>query len=311
MQLCPSGSVPGFNLKKTMGSGYRTLWLGVAFFLFNAMFALTVYSQFSPTRITVLSADFHPINDATPIPKDCDLQNYSAYCNESRNPTGQNIMRVKDSDGNTFTITCTIDSRWSKCALLGVGESYEAKRGKHGLTVWVQNPNGKESTRLYKLGEDAPALPGVTPGPEPVGLPAPSGGLPDSHPLHVAPGQKAASVPAEAPASSSLSAPPAQSAVPPPASVSPPAATAPASQAESAQEVVPGEVKCNFSSTPSGAEITLDGKYAGNTPSIIGLSPGAHTVGFSLPGFVPWTRNLTVSPGSELTVSATLQKGKK
>jgi hypothetical protein len=70
-------------------------------------------------------------------------------------------------------------------------------------------------------------------------------------------------------------------------------------------------VKCNFTSTPSGAEITLDGKYVGNTPSIISLGPGAHTISFSLPGFVPWTRNLTMSPGSELTVSATLQKGKK
>lgn len=304
MQLCPSDSVPGFNLKKTMGSGYRTLWLCAAFFLVNAMFARAASSQYSPTRITVLSADFHPINDATPIPKDCDLQNYSAYCNESRNPTGENIMRVKDSDGNTFTIKCTIDSRWSKCAPLGVGESYEAKRGKHGLTVWVQNPNGKESTRLYKLGEDAPALPGTAPATQAVGLPAPSGGLSNSHPLGVAPGQKAPLAPTAAPPAS---APPAQA----PSPTSAPPAAAPVPQAESAQGVVPGEVKCNFTSTPSGAEITLDGKYVGNTPSIISLGPGAHTVSFSLSGFVPWTRNLTVSPGSELTVSATLQKGKK
>src|SRR6202161_2810667 len=300
-----------------MGSGYRSLWLCVAFFLLNAMSALTVYSQvFSPTRITVLGADFHPINDGTPIPKDCDLQNYSAYCNESRNPTGQNIMRVKDSDGNTFTITCTIDSRWSRCAPLGVGETYEAKRAKHGLTVWIQNPNRKESTRLYKFGDDAPALPGAAAAPQPVGLPAPSGDLPNSHPLGIAPGQKAPLAPTPATPASKLptqapatSAPPAQSASPAPASAPPVAAPAP--QEESAQEVVPGEVKCNFTSTPSGAEITLDGKYVGSTPLAITLSPGSHTVNFSLPGFVPWTRNLTVSPGSELTVSAILQKGKK
>jgi hypothetical protein len=293
-----------------MGSGYRTLWLCIAFFLVNAMFARAAFSQYSPTRITVLSADFHPINNTTPVPKDCDLQNYSAYCNESRNPTGVNVMRVQDSDGHTFTVTCAIDSRWSKCAPLGVGETYEAKRGKHGLTVWVQNPNGKESARLYKLGEDAPTLPGATAGTQPVGLPAPSGGLSNSHPLGVAPGQKAASVPSAAPASS---APPTPAPVPSqaPPSAMPAPATAPAPQAEPAQEVVPGEVKCSFSSTPSGAEITLDGKYAGNTPSVISLSPGPHTVSFSLPGFVPWTRNLTVSPGSELTVSAILQKGKK
>jgi hypothetical protein len=295
-----------------MGSGYRTLWLCIVFFLVNAMSALVVYSQvFSPTRITVLSADFHPLSEGTPVPKNCDMQNFDAYCNESKNPTGENIMHVKDSDGHTFTITCTIDSRWSKCAPLGVGESYEAKRGKHGLTVWVQNPNGKESTRLYKFGEDAPPLPGAAASAQPVGLPAPSGGLPNSHPLGVAPGQKAASAPPAAPAVSA----PAQATVPSasqvPASAPPAAAAGPAPQAEPAQEVVPGEVKCNFTSTPSGAEITLDGKYVGSTPSSITLSSGAHTVSFSLPGFIPWTRNLTVSPGSELTVSAILQKGKK
>jgi hypothetical protein len=310
MQICPSDSVPGFKLKKTMGSGYRTLRLCAAFFLFSAMFALTASSQYAPTRITVLSADFHPLTQETPVPKNCDMQNFDAYCNESKNPTGQNIMRVRDSEGNTFTITCTIDSRWSKCAALGVGETYEAKRGKHGLSVWIQNPNGKESTRLYKLGEDAPALPGAAAATQPVGLPAPSGGLPNSHPLGVAPGQKAPLAPTAAPASSAPSVP-TQSAAPPPVLASPTPAAAPVPQAEPAQEAVPGEVKCNFTSTPSGAEITLDGKYVGSTPSSITLTPGAHTVNFSLPGFVPWTRNLTVSPGSELTVSAVLQKGKK
>ena len=84
---------------------------------------------------------------------------------------------------------------------------------------------------------------------------------PTPHPLGVAPGQKAASAPPAAPAVSA----PAQV----PASAPPAAAAAPAPQAEPSQEVVPGEVKCNFTSTPSGAEITLDGKYVGSTPSAI------------------------------------------
>jgi hypothetical protein len=65
---------------------------------------------------------------------------------------------------------------------------------------------------------------------------------------------------------------------------------------------------CNFSSIPPGAEITLDGKYVGSTPSGIPLSAGTHSVVLSLPGFAQWKRDLTVSEGSDLSVSAILQK---
>ncbi len=181
-----------------MGSGYKTLRLLTAVLLFGTIFAVRLASQYSPTRIKVLSADFHSLGNANPVPKNCDLTNFDAYCNESRNPTGENIMRVQDSDGKSFTITCSVDSRWSKCAPLQVGESYEAKRGKHGLTVWIQNPNGKESTRQYRLADDAPPeQSGPAANSQPVALPSQSGSLTIAHPLGVAPGQKA---PAAAPA---------------------------------------------------------------------------------------------------------------
>jgi len=287
-----------------MGSGYKTLRLLTAVLLFGTIFAVRLASQYSPTRIKVLSADFHSLGNANPVPKNCDLTNFDAYCNESRNPTGENIMRVQDSDGKSFTITCSVDSRWSKCAPLQVGESYEAKRGKHGLTVWIQNPNGKESTRQYRLADDAPAeQSGPAANSQPVALPSQSGSLTIARPLGVAPGQKApAGAPAPAPAATeSTSAPTAQ--------VAPTAA--PAAPAHPGQESVPGQVRCNFTSTPSGAEISLDGKYVGSTPSAISVSPGGHTVVFSMPGFAQWTRELSVAPGSDLTVNAILQKVKK
>ena len=68
------------------------------------------------------------------------------------------------------------------------------------------------------------------------------------------------------------------------------------------------KVKCNFTSTPPGAEITLDGKFVGSTPSAISLNSGTHVVVFTVPGFAQWKRELTVLPGSELTVDAILQK---
>ncbi len=61
-------------------------------------------------------------------------------------------------------------------------------------------------------------------------------------------------------------------------------------------------------SAPDGADITVDGKYVGSTPSTVKLSPGDHTIKIEKSGFKAWERTITVSPGSEVTVSATLEQ---
>ena len=67
-------------------------------------------------------------------------------------------------------------------------------------------------------------------------------------------------------------------------------------------------VKCSFSSTPPGAEVSVDGRYVGSTPSVLNLNAGNHSVEVSLPGFAPWKRTLTVTAGSELSVNGVLEK---
>ncbi len=67
-------------------------------------------------------------------------------------------------------------------------------------------------------------------------------------------------------------------------------------------------VKCSFTSEPAGAEVILDGRFIGSTPSAVSLDAGTHSVVISLPGFIPWNRDLLVSRESELTVNAVLQK---
>jgi len=61
-------------------------------------------------------------------------------------------------------------------------------------------------------------------------------------------------------------------------------------------------------STPDGAEITIDGKYVGSTPSTLTLSPGEHTIKVEKLGFKLWERPMTVGAGGTLTVDATLEK---
>lgn len=63
-----------------------------------------------------------------------------------------------------------------------------------------------------------------------------------------------------------------------------------------------------FKSNPDGADILVDGKFVGNTPSTAQLTPGDHSVAIEKPHFSTWKRNMTIGAGSSATVTATLEK---
>ncbi len=60
----------------------------------------------------------------------------------------------------------------------------------------------------------------------------------------------------------------------------------------------------NVISDPGGAEIEIDGTYYGNTPSLIKLPGGLHTISIRSAGYDAWKRTLNIGPGSNLTVKA-------
>lgn len=225
----------------------------------------------STMRITVLDSETRSVSlGVNDVPKNCDQVNFDAYCNNSKASILTNTLLVQEGNEPPFRIACTIDSRFSRCTPLSKGESFDAKREKHGLVVYYVDDKGKLRKQLYTLVDtDGKTGPPVT-------------------------AAAVATQPAPAAATARQSSP------------------APAPSAVPAQQVPPEKVsekiKCNFSSTPAGAEITLDGKYVGSTPSEIAVSTGTHLVVFSIGGFTQWKRELTVLPGSELTVSAILQK---
>lgn len=83
-------------------------------------------------------------------------------------------------------------------------------------------------------------------------------------------------------------------------------------QAPSAQPV-PGPADAEASaivikSTPDGADITVDGKFVGSTPSTVRLAPGDHTISIEKSGFKVWQRTITVSAGGNVTLDASLEK---
>lgn len=80
-----------------------------------------------------------------------------------------------------------------------------------------------------------------------------------------------------------------------------PAVPAPAAAA------VPETTSVVLKSTPSGAEIAVDGKYVGSTPSTVKLPEGDHQISILKPGFQAWQRTIGVVPGGEVTIDATLE----
>lgn len=61
-------------------------------------------------------------------------------------------------------------------------------------------------------------------------------------------------------------------------------------------------------SAPDGAEITIDGKFAGSTPSTLQLKSGEHKISVKKSGFDLWERTITMNTGGNITVDADLKK---
>src|SRR5712692_4248155 len=64
----------------------------------------------------------------------------------------------------------------------------------------------------------------------------------------------------------------------------------------------------DIKSTPEGAEITVDEKFMGSTPSSLRLAAGDHKIRLEKSGFKTWERTLTVGAGATATVDAALEK---
>jgi len=61
-------------------------------------------------------------------------------------------------------------------------------------------------------------------------------------------------------------------------------------------------------SDPPGADVAIDGKFVGNTPSTVRLTPGDYTIELEESSFQTWRRTITVTAGSNITVDAKLVK---
>jgi PEGA domain len=61
-------------------------------------------------------------------------------------------------------------------------------------------------------------------------------------------------------------------------------------------------------SDPNHADITVDGKFLGTTPSTVRIASGDHSVTIEKEGFKAWQRVMTLIPGGSITLDVTLDK---
>jgi PEGA domain-containing protein len=64
----------------------------------------------------------------------------------------------------------------------------------------------------------------------------------------------------------------------------------------------------SIASVPAGADITIDEKFVGTTPSVVQLTAGEHKIVVTEPGYKPWERTLTASAGGGVNLNVDLEK---
>ena len=65
-----------------------------------------------------------------------------------------------------------------------------------------------------------------------------------------------------------------------------------------------------ISSTPTDADIEIDGNFVGNTPSAVGVAAGQHQLVVKKSGYKPWEKKIAVSSG-QVKVDAVLEAESK
>ncbi len=63
-----------------------------------------------------------------------------------------------------------------------------------------------------------------------------------------------------------------------------------------------------LTSSPEGADIEIDGAYAGSTPRTKRLKPGEYKIKFKKRGYKDWEKKITVAAGEEFPVHADLEQ---
>jgi hypothetical protein len=99
-------------------------------------------------RITVLDSVTRAAKvEDNGVPTNCEGVTFDAYCRSTTNVPLVSTLLVQEEDNPPFRISCTIESRFSRCTPLPKGATFDAKREKKGITVstWMTRARRERS----------------------------------------------------------------------------------------------------------------------------------------------------------------------
>src|ERR1700683_1173328 len=134
--------------------------------LLAGLLLASVYANAAPkkdtVRITVLDSVTQALTpDNNGVPQNCEQLTFDAYCRSTTNVPLLSILLVQEANQPPFRISCTVQSKYSRCVPLAKGESFDAKKEKHGLDVYYVDDKGKTRKQFYTLvgnGKAGPPL---------------------------------------------------------------------------------------------------------------------------------------------------------
>jgi hypothetical protein len=203
---------------------------------------------------------------------------------------------IVDQRGMAYVIACheSLIDLWCKKLAPGIAIQGSFETGRQFLSI----ADGSRSHRYQTLTS-------TMVGPLSAGEPIP-GGKPAKL-RTVPPVPPAAAIPAATPPSAPVAS--ATPASPNAGNAGPVASNKGTTEDETRVACSPAAASCvTFVSEPQGADIYVDGKFVGSTPSTLALPAGEHGIRIEADSFKTWTRTLTSTAGSTVTIHAALTK---
>jgi hypothetical protein len=205
---------------------------------------------------------------------------------------------VVDQQGMAYAIACheSLIDLWCKRFTAGSAVQGSFGSGQKSLSI-------ADGSRLHSYQ----TLTSAFVGPLSPGQPIPSG-TPTK--VRTVPAQAAPAAPAATAAAAAPAAAPAQATAPSNAGNAAPVTNGEDKvQDEASAPCVNTAASCvTFVSEPQNADIYVDGKVVGSTPSTLTLPAGSHEIRVEADRFKPWTRTLASTAGSTITIHASLAK---
>lgn len=107
-----------------------------------------------PIQIKILRSEQRLITGAPSVEKNCNWRDLSAYCTSSTPETYvEKSMVIQEMNGQSMRITCTVLNRWSNCANLPVGKTFDAWSKKGALIVRYRDNRGKQRDQKYDVAD--------------------------------------------------------------------------------------------------------------------------------------------------------------